>query len=181
MSTSWNALAAVSACPLIPWHGAAWRAHNRRYLADDPGGSLRVSGRYNLGEDRVPPADAWAALYLGLSQAICIGEILRHLTPATMAHLGSYRITELSVEVQAILDCRAPSVVGLTAADLGDDLDYTIPHQLAGAALAVGAEGILVPSATGLGQNLILFPKNTRPGSTLTIRSSVDPRLYIPR
>ena len=142
---------------------------------------MKVSGRYNLGLDQVLASDAWAALYLGLSQAICIAEVLRHLTPTTFERLGFYRITELLVEASAVLDCRDPSVVGLTVEDLCDDLDYTVPQQLAGAALAVGAEGLLVPSATSLGDNLILFPKNRRRGSLLIVRSSVDPRFYVPR
>jgi RES domain-containing protein len=179
--TGWDANAAVRARPLEAWKGSAWRAHNARYAADDPGGSLRVSGRYNLGMDRVPAADAWAALYLGLSQAICLGEVLRHITPATLARLSGYRLTELWVEMGAVLDCRDPSAFGLAIVDLCDDFDYGIPQRLAGAAVAAGAEGILVPSVTRLGDNLILFPQNRRAGSVVTIRSWVDPRLYVAR
>lgn len=80
-----------------------------------------------------------------------------------------------------MLDCCDPSVVGLTTEDLCDDFDYTLTHQLARAAVAVGAEGILVPSATCLGNNLILFPKNRRKGSMLIARDAVDPRIYVNR
>lgn len=177
----WDAGAVVGSQPKVAWQGTAWRAHNRRYAADDPGGSLRVSGRYNLGHDRVAPPDAWAALYLGLTQAICIGEVLRHVTPSTLVRLSAYQITELWVHMSAVIDCRDPSVVGLTVDDLCDDFDYAVPQRLAGAAVTAGAEGILVPSATRLGDNLILFPKNHRAGSVVDVRGSVDPRLYVPR
>lgn len=90
---------------------------------------MATSGRYNLGLDEVLPQHAWPALYLGLSQAICIGEVLRHLAPKTMEKLGFYRITELWAETEAVLDCRDPSVVGLTIDDVCDDLDYTVPTR----------------------------------------------------
>lgn len=114
--------------------GSAWRFHNRRYPADDPGGSLRVSGRYNLGLDSAPASRAFAALYLGL-----------------------------------------------TIEDLCDDFNYDQPRQLARAARNVGAEGLLVPSATRLGNNLVLFPADLRSGSTLTVIGSVDPKMYVDR
>jgi RES domain-containing protein len=165
----------------VPWRGGVWRFHNRRYPGGDPGGSLKVSGRYNLGLDEVGADRAFAALYCGLTQAICMGEILRHLTPATFERLGLYRLTELYVEAGAVLDCREPSVVGLTREDLLDDLDYTVPRQLAAAAFDVGAEGILVPSATNLGDNLVLFTEKRRRGSLLIVTNSVDPQIYVNR
>ncbi len=42
----WDAPTAVASCPIIGWSDPAWRAHNRKYDATDPGGSLKVSGRY---------------------------------------------------------------------------------------------------------------------------------------
>jgi RES domain len=47
--------------------------------------------------------------------------------------------------------------LGLTPADLADDVDYRAPQALAAAAMAAGAEALLVPSVTGLGDNLIVF------------------------
>jgi hypothetical protein len=47
--------------------------------------------------------------------------------------------------------------------------------------LSVGAEAVLVPSATGMGDNLVLFPDQLTAASRLTVISSRDPRLYVPR
>jgi hypothetical protein len=152
-----------------------------RYPADDPGGSLKVSGRYNLGLDLTSSEQAFSALYLGLTQATCVGEVLRHLTPATFAQLTNYRLTELRVDVSAVIDCRDPSVLGLTVDAVCDEFDYSLPRQLARAAVAVGVEGLLVPSATRLGSNLVLFPSTRREGSSLTVVQSIDPRIYVNR
>ena len=49
------------------------------------------------------------------------------------------------------------------------------------AALKGSLEGLIVPSATRLGDNLILFPENLRASSRIEIVSSRDPRLYVER
>jgi hypothetical protein len=42
-------------------------------------------------------------------------------------------------------------------------------------------EGLIAPSATRLGDDLILFPENLRAGSRVEIVSGRDPRLYVGR
>ncbi len=39
----------------------------------------------------------------------------------------------------------------------------------------------LVPSATRLGDNLVLFPRQLRPDSRVSVVSSRDPQLYVSR
>jgi len=95
--------------------------------------------------------------------------------------LGDYRLSELRVDVRAVINCRDTSALGLTVDALCHDSNYSVPRQLARAAIAVGAEGVLVPSATRLGDNLVLFPRTRREGSTLAVVQSVDPRIYIDR
>ena len=112
---------------------------------------------------------------------MCIGEILRHLTPATLARLSGYRLSEVRVDVSAVIDCRDPSVVGLSVEDLCQDFNYAVPRQLARAAIDAGAEGLLVPSATRLGDNLVLFPSALRESSELTVLQQIDPRFYVDR
>jgi hypothetical protein len=105
----WSASAVVGRLDFRPWAGPAWRAHRRKYAAADPGGSLRVSGRYNRGLDAFPPEQAFPALYLALGPEICLGEVLRHITPDLLLFLNDYRLTELAVELTGVLDCRDPS------------------------------------------------------------------------
>lgn len=155
--------------------------HSRRYASDDPGGARGVSGRYNLGIDQFPEGRAFGALYLALAAEICLGEIVRHVEPVGLARLNGYRLSELSVAAERVVDCRDPDKVGLSPEDLIDDFDLSATRALGEAAFAAGAEGILVVSATGLGDNLVLFPENMGPGSRLEVLSARDPRLYVNR
>lgn len=175
----WDAKAAADACPIVAYHGPAWRFHKRRYAATDAGGSLKTSGRYNRGLDLFPAAHCWPALYLGLTPEICLGEVVRHLWQGGLGMLKDRCLSELVVQVTALLDCRQVDRLGLAYDDLCEDLDYRAPQSVAAAAIARGAEGLLVPSATALGSNLVFFPTHGRPSSRLTVVGVREPRLYV--
>lgn len=177
----WDAEAALAGRPIVAWEGHLWRMHKRRYPAEDPGGARMVSGRYNRGLDRFPEGETFPALYLATAPEICLGEVYRHVTPELLPSLNDFRLSELSASLQEIADCRDPSALGLSPEDLAHDTDYRATQALGAAADARGLEGLLVPSATGLGDNLILFPQNFPAGSRLTVASSRDPRLYVRR
>jgi RES domain-containing protein len=164
------------------WRGTAWRFHKRRYPATDPGGSLKVSGRYNRGLDQFPEGQVWPALYLSLSPEVCLGEVLRHITAAALPSLNDYCLSELWLELEVVLDCRLlPTDMGLSPEALFPETDYRPTQALAAAAIARHAEAVLVPSATCLGDNLIVFPRELRRESSITPVSSREPRLYVPR
>ncbi|HVC34597.1 MAG TPA: RES family NAD+ phosphorylase [Chloroflexota bacterium] len=177
----WDASRAVASCQIITWAGSAWRAHRRKYQATDPGGARRISGRYHRGLDQFPEDRIWPALYLSLGPETCLGEVLRHISITLLPQLNDFRLSEISLRLQVIVDCRDPSILGLTVDDLSDDYDYRVTQDLAAAAIATGAEGILVPSATRLGDNLILFPTRLHPDSQVTVVGSREPKLYVPR
>lgn len=103
---------------------------------------------------------------------------MRQLTPVSVSRLKSYRLTELRLTLSAVLDCRNPDAIGLSLSDLTDDANWDTPHALAEATIGRGAEGILVPSATRMEDNLIVFPPNRLSGSTFEIIGFVEPRLY---
>lgn len=86
-----------------------------------------------------------------------------------MPLLNSYRLSTLSVDVLSVLDCRDTAAMGLSADELLHDTEYSAGHKLAAAAIARGAEGILVPSATRLGDNVVLFPNRLHPESRLAV------------
>jgi RES domain-containing protein len=167
--------------PVSPWRGTAWRMHRRKYLATDPGGSLKVSGRYNRGLDQFALEQTWPALYLAIAPETCLGELLRHVTVEHLPHLNDYRLSELSLDLEVICDCRDMSAIGLAPADLWHDTDFRVTQELAASTIARGAEGMLVPSATRLGDNLVLFPTQLRPTSLISVIGSRDPRLHVPR
>lgn len=168
----WIASRAVAACPIIPWAGEAYRFHSRRYEATDPGGSLLHPGRYH---------DGWPALYTCVRAEAAVGEFLRHSSPGALGRLVIMRLTRLSVEVGAILDCRDMAAMGLTPDDVLHDTDYRLTQQIGAASIALGVEGILVPSATLLGENLVLWASRLRATSRIAILSSEDPRFFVPR
>jgi RES domain-containing protein len=177
----WEAAAALEACTVAGWEGRLWRMHKRRYAADDAGGARLVSGRYNRGLDRFPEEEAFAALYLATLPEVCLGEVYRHITPELLPSLNGFRLSELSASLRRIADCRDPGRLGLWPEDLSHDTHYRATQALGAAASSRGLEGLLVPSATGLGDNLVLFPENLLGDSRMTVVSGRDPRLYVER
>lgn len=106
--------------------------------------------------------------------AVALGELQRNVRSHDY---GDYRLTEIWVQLEAILDCRDTDFLGLSLDNLLNDRDYPPGQTVAAAAIDLGAEGILVPSATRLGDNLIIFPRLVRPSSVLAVVRSIDPHL----
>lgn len=127
----WDAATAVAACPVLGWEGRLWRAHARRYPATDPGGSLRTSGRYHRGRDQFPEVRAFSALYLSTGPEICLGEVYRHVNPELLGSLNNLRVSELSVRLTAILDCRDPEFYP-TATPEPREGNRPLPSQIPG-------------------------------------------------
>lgn len=170
--SGWDATRAVAACPIISWDGEVSRFHSRRYAATDPGGSLLYPGRYH---------DGWPALYTCLRPEAAVGEFLRHSSPSALSRLVIMRLSRLALRAGAILDCRDASTMGLAPDDLLHDTDYQVTQQIGAASITRGVEGILVPSATRLGDNLIVWVAQLRPTSQFVVLRSEDPRLFVAR
>ena len=176
---------ALSFCPVAPWQGTVWRAHSRRYPATDTGGSLRVSGRYHRVADLFPSDQVFAALYTSVSDAVVTWEVIRGsmrgAEGAVEARLRAMNLARLRVRLQAALDVRAPDAASLGDAALTSD-DYSLPQAIGAAALARGIEGLLVPSATEVGEpghnyNVVILTDNLRPGSDIIFVDSRQPNL----
>lgn len=145
-----------------PWVGSVWRMHRSRYDATSYRGSELVSARYHRAPDQFPPERCFPALYTALSAEICIAELIRHTPPEDIENLIEMRLSELEVTLQSVLDMRKSHEFGVDVQRLLDDRDYSLSQELASVALARGCDALLVPSATGLGDNLILFPSRCR-------------------
>lgn len=171
----------IVTCPVSRWRGTVWRAHRRKFPALDPTGARLYTGRFHRASDLFSEHDSWLALYLSLGSEICLGEILRNTPPELMFELNTYRITEVRVQLSEIIDCREIAARGISLDNLLNDHDYTMSQRLGAAVLATGAEGLLVPSATRLGDNLVVFPTNLRPESVLEVIASRDPVLFVER
>lgn len=70
--------------------------------------------------------------------------------------------------------------MGLTLDDIVHDTEYRLTQEIGAASVALGVEGILVPSATLLGENLVLWVSHFRPTSRIEVLSSEDPRFFVP-
>jgi hypothetical protein len=103
-----------------------------------------------------------------------LGELQRNIRPH---EFGDYRFTEIWAQLEVVIDCRNPEALGLSPDRLLGARDYSAGQALAAAACQRGAEGVLVPSATRLGDNLIVFPHLLRSDSVLVVVRSVDPQL----
>ncbi len=105
-----------------------------------------------------PIEQTWSALYTSLGPEIAISEMVRHTSAPALPYLNSYRLSELAiVELTPVLDCRDVAAIGLTLNDVWHPKDYEPTQAITAAAMARGCQGILVPSATCLGDNLIIF------------------------
>lgn len=140
-----------------------------------------VSGRYHRGADLFRPEESWAALYCGLAREVCVGEIVRHMDADLLPLLNDYLLTELHIELSAVADYRDLASIGLTRDALLVDYDVDVPQRLAAVARERGAEGLIVPSATLLGDVLVIFPDRLRDGSKLEALGSTAMRLYVER
>ena len=183
-SPSWDPAVVVRASTIRPWSGNVWRCHSRTYSGDDPGGSLKATGRFHRGADRFPINDTWPALYTGLALHVALGERLRHTVPETLSQLAHQRVSRLHVALQSVLvlcsssGCAETGVSGLELDMLCDPVDYGRCHQLAWMARAV-AEAMLVPSCTRFPEgNLVIFPDRLRPGSSIVVEGTQDPDTF---
>ncbi len=179
--SGWRAATAVSNLPPRSWSGHAWRFHQRRFGATEFGGSALTSGRYHRAVDEFPESSVWTALYVALAPEVALAEVIRRYSTQMLHQLNEYRLSEIDVALGTVLDCRDASALGLSREDLVRDREFAVTQEIAAAAIARGAEAILVPSATQLGDNLIVFPTQLQTTSRLVVVGSRDPRLYIPR
>jgi hypothetical protein len=118
---------------------------------------------------------------MALGPEVALGEIVRHITPELLSRLNDFLLTEIELELEAVTDCRDPAKLGLAPGALVRDYDFSTTQDLASAAIARGVEAVQVPSATGLGDNVIVFPANLHQTSRMTVTGSRDPRLYVSR
>ena len=155
--------------------------HRRKYDALDPTGTRFTSGRYHRAPDQFDSSDCWSALYLSLVPEVTVGEVLRNTPVERIAALNSYRLSEIAAGFETIIDCRVVTDLGIPFDALVREGDFILTQEIALNALRSGAEGVLVPSATRLGDNLVIFPDNMKPGSRLEVIGSRDPVLYVER
>lgn len=124
-----------------------------------PEGSRRRGGRYN-------PANAFGALYLGESEALCRAEIRQHLgndySPPPSVRFVCARVRVALDRVLDLTDEATLAELGIERADLMrpkgmDNEGYRLPQRIAVAAKEAGFEAIKAPSVTSQGHNLAIL------------------------
>lgn len=198
----------------MSWRGRAWRGHASWYSPLSHEGSLLFSGRFNRGRDLLlPDTEIWPAHYLTPDRDAVLGEMSRHFISAIPKHLqdildqnpamsaaevieqvrkllsqlDSRVISEIALDLSAVMDCRDVRAMGLTPPlekpeDLFHDTDYSVGQELAAAVIARGAEAMLIPSAVGgHSTSLIAFPHSLRSTSRVELIETVTHHFYVDR
>ena len=162
--------AIVAAAPVLSWRGPVWRCHDGRFPADSWEGSRYYSGRFHRAPDLFPARRTWTALYTALGPEVSLGETIRYQSPH-MRRIADYRLSELAVSLTKVVDVRDLETHELDMDVLLDDWDRTLGQTLGEATLDRDMEGILAPSASRLGDNLIVLPDNMNAASQVEVVS----------
>jgi RES domain-containing protein len=178
----------VANSALVPWSGRIWRCHHRSRKALNADGSLGgFGGRFNAGVKSVvrPP---FRALYTSVESAAALLEVIRHLGfrgpdsryVVPLDGILMCTLSQLDVVLQRVFDWDANSDLRDLLASNSSQAAYSYTQQLAAAAIASGAEAILVPSATGIDTNLVVFVDNLGEGSHIeVVRQISDLRPFV--
>lgn len=135
--------------------------HYHRDRALSAEGSERYGGRYNH-------KATFGALYCGETPTVCAAEVRKLSAGRT---LGRFVLASVTVELQRVLDLTDQAVLqrlGLQPKDLvTPDWDQT--QDLGRLAREAGFEALLVPSAAAPGTNLVVFPDQLDPASSVNL------------
>ena len=143
--------------------------------------AYRVSGRCNRGRDFFGEDAAFPVLYLATAPEVAMGEKQRHLTSGNLPQVKNQVLSEFRVRLQAVYDLSTPEEVGIDSEILLKDHDHSFSQSLSATLRDRGAEALLMPSATMLGNNIVVFPDRLYDGSSLEVVRTRRTRLYVPR
>lgn len=130
---------------------SCYRIVSQKYDALNTNGSLLYFGRYGNKD--------FLVLYTADSEEVCQAEQARKTKIKTKL---IYKIAKLNVRFRKIIDLTSEKNIkrlNIQKEDLIDD-NWDLTQHIATLAYQKGYEGLLVPSATGKGNNIILFPDN---------------------
>jgi RES domain-containing protein len=135
----------------ISLDASCYRMVSQKYDILNTNGSLLYPGRYNSGE--------FPVLYTADSREVCEAELARKTEIKTKL---IYKIAKLNVKLRKVLDLTNGK--NLKALNIQEDnligSSWHFTQRIASLAYQKGYEALLVPSATGKGNNIILFPNN---------------------
>lgn len=159
-------LAALSSLTPLPFEKSVYRVvfQSLRGKILSTEGNRYYPGRYHLvGETGV--------LYSSLKEEIAIKEIERH-APRNMWE-EKLVVGEINIRLYKVLDLTQASnlkKLGLSRENLISP-DYSTTQAISLAARQAGLQGLIVPSATSQGDNLIVFENNLGEGCFIEIKN----------
>lgn len=166
MSPSADLLKAVDGLGSTNWAGVAFRhvAPNRDPLQGF--GSFLAGGRWN-------PRDSFSTIYLASPVEACIAEFLR-MASGQGRGAESFlprTVYEIRVEELELLDLRASDARASLDLDEEDisSADRTKCQEVGATAHFLGFQGVLAPSATGMGVVLAVFESRVRKGDLVVV------------
>lgn len=188
-------------CTVGPYIGSAYRGHARIYLPTDFTGSSMYAGRlHELPSAQIGTGQDRRTGYLAIEEVTALGEIIRHQEAFTdmsdaaamkaaaernVVYLSTRRLTRLELSFSKIRDARNLDALGISRdaffVDGVWDAGGYISQALGQACRLSGDEGVMVPSATRLGDSLILFLENKLASSQIHQGPSRDPSLFLTR
>lgn len=127
-------------------------------------GNRYYPGRYHI-------AGETGILYTSLERNLAIRELGRHAARASLQ--GGLAAGKIKVKLQKVLDLTQAAVLvklGLSKESLvspGCSITQAVSHQ----ARKAGFQGLLVPSATGSGVNLVIFENNLAEGCLIEVEA----------
>jgi RES domain-containing protein len=166
--------AIVATSLLTSWSGRVWRCHHRSHAALSADGSLGgVGGRFNAGVES-PIKPPFRALYTSVESGAALLEVVRHLgyratddrAVVALEDIAMRVLTQIDVALRRVFDWSRDAALRDL---LTSDTSYAYTQKLGAAAAMAGAEAILVPSATGIDANLIIFIENAGDGTHIDI------------
>ena len=135
-------------------------------------GSKKASGRWHIKGE-------FEALYLSESRKVCIEELKRRVDDDTLIE-NLFDIFKIEINVSKILDLTSKE--SLEILEIGENQllsgsiyelnEVRLPNNLARTAYKLGFEGILVKSASLIGNNVIIFPENLLKESRITVKKN---------
>lgn len=125
-------------------------------------GNRYYPGRYHIGGET-------GILYTSLERNLAIRELGRHSARANLQ--DGLAAGKIKVKLQKVLDLTQAAVLaklGLSKEALVSP-DWTITQAVSHQARKAGFQGLLVPSATGSGVNLVVFENNFAQGCLIEV------------
>lgn len=125
-------------------------------------GNRFYTGRYHMSGE-------CGILYTALTEEAAKKEIERH-APRDMLQ-EKLVMAKINIRLDKVLDLTQSSTLGLLglSKDVLITSDYSITHAISMLARQAGFRGLIVPSATSAGDNLIIFENNLGKGCLIEI------------